>query len=424
MQPRNWAAREAVPGDDLQGLIQLAFAAGAPQRLGVAVSGGSDSLALLHLLKDWGGSDLFAVTVDHGLRDQSAGEAAAVGQICVGLGISHDILRWQGWGGEGNLQDQARRARYRLMADWAQARGIGHVALGHTADDQAETFLMRLARQAGIDGLAAMPAARQAEGVIWLRPLLAARRQHLRDDLTVRGVTWIDDPSNENADFDRVRARKALGQFGGLGLGVEQIAASAANLAEARDALALMAAGAADEIARTDDGDVTIVRKSLFALPPETLRRIVGGALGWVSSSDYGPRGAAMGTALAQIEAGRDTTLHGCRLLVSRGELRVTRELAAVAEMEVPADEIWDNRWTAVRRGDRDGYVIRALGEEGLRDCPDWRATGRPRAALIAAPAIWRDDRLVAAPFAGLAGGWTLKLAPNCPDFRRFLISR
>ncbi len=125
--------------------------------LGIAVSGGSDSLALLHLMVEWGRAPLRCVTVDHRLRDASAEEAAQVAEICAALGIAHDTLTWDGWDGQGNLAAEARRARYALLADWAVTHGLTGIALGHTQDDIAETLLMRLARRAGVDGLAAMP---------------------------------------------------------------------------------------------------------------------------------------------------------------------------------------------------------------------------------------------------------------------------
>ena len=141
--------------------------------LGVAVSGGGDSVALLLMLATVArGRPLAAVTVDHGLRPESGDEAAAVEALCAARGIPHATLRWNGWDGAGNLQDRARQARRTLIGAWARANGIGAVALGHTLDDQAETFLMRLARGSGVDGLSGMAPATRAEGVLWLRPLL------------------------------------------------------------------------------------------------------------------------------------------------------------------------------------------------------------------------------------------------------------
>ena len=144
-----------------------------PDRIGVAVSGGSDSLALLHAARAWG-VVVEAVTVDHGLRPEAAEEAAYVAEVCRGLGVPHSVLRWEGWDGRGNLQDQARQNRYALIAGWAEARRLRSVALGHTMDDQAETLLMRLAREAGVEGLV-VHAARLREGRGALRPAVPVR---------------------------------------------------------------------------------------------------------------------------------------------------------------------------------------------------------------------------------------------------------
>lgn len=406
-------------------LIRSAFGENPPRRLGIAVSGGSDSVALLQLLADWRGAELHAVTVDHGLRAEAADEAAQVAAICARRGVPHQVLVWEGWEGQGNLMAEARRARYALMAEWAEMQGIGDIALGHTAQDQAETFLMRLARQAGIDGLSGMPAMREADGVRWWRPLLQAGRDELRDYLRSRGIAWAEDPTNEDEDYERVRARKVLAALGALDISAEGIAQSAANLATARDALARMTDEAAAMFVTTDQGDVIIRRTGFDDLPHEIRRRIIAGALRWVASAEYGPRGPALSGLLTAIAGDRDATLHGCLALVRHDQVRICREGAAVAETEAPAGALWDGRWIARRvRGTMEGFEVRALSAEGLRDCPDWRATGRPRASLIASPAIWKGARLVSAPLAGLAGGWALDFAPAEPDFRRFLISR
>ena len=124
----------------------------------VAVSGGGDSMALLHVAQAWGraqGKAVSALTVDHGLRDEAATEAARVAEICADFGVAHRTLDWPDWDGQGNLSAAARAARYDLIGQWAARHGLAGVALGHTADDVAETLLMRMARRAGVDGLAA-----------------------------------------------------------------------------------------------------------------------------------------------------------------------------------------------------------------------------------------------------------------------------
>ena len=376
-----------------------------PRDLGVAVSGGSDSLGLLHLLHDWGGCNLRAVTVDHGLRAASASEALHVARLCEGLGISHDVLTWEGWDGKGNVQAEARRTRYTLIADWARGHGLDAVALGHTRDDQAETVLMRLSREAGVDGLSGMAPDVERNGVRFVRPLLELGRTDIRADLERRGVRWIDDPTNEDEAFERVRARRALAALGGLGVTTETLAATARNLADARSALAHAAAEFSQDHAKVDRGDLIFDRARLNRLPDEIRRRVLAGALRWVVSAEYPPRREPLSDVEAACNAPRNVTLHGCLVLVSDMTVRVVREHAAVAGLEGPTDAPWDGRWHLDGPHAPD-LALRALGE-GIRHCPDWRGAGMPRASLLASPAVWRGETLVAAPIAGLTVGWT-----------------
>ena len=177
----------------------------------IALSGGSDSLALLHLaLQALGKERITALTVDHALRPESGAEAKRVARWMGELGIAHHILTWQHQGEMKNLQAAARSARYQLMSDWCHRHDVPILLIGHTQDDQAETIAMRQMRGAGSIGLAGMSARRELDGVTLLRPLLAHDRQELREWLQSQKIEWIDDPSNENEDFLRIQIRKEL----------------------------------------------------------------------------------------------------------------------------------------------------------------------------------------------------------------------
>lgn len=404
---------------DLSAILKQAFGPDAPPRVGVAVSGGGDSTALLVGLRE-AGFDLAAVTVDHGLRAGSAEEAAGVGRLCAGLGVPHSVLSWEGAAAEGNLMDAARRARLRLIGAWARGRGIGHVALGHTADDEAETFLMRLGREAGLEGLAGMRRRFVAEGVTWHRPLLDVSRADLRAALRARGLGWIDDPSNDNPRFGRVRARQALATLAPLGITPATLGAVVRNLAAADAVLSETLCRFVAEAVTTPAGDVVIAREGVEALAPELQRRLLNAALRWISGSDYPPRAAKVAALLAGLAEQGDRTLHGCRIRIGRDALRLTREAAAVAALRVPAGKRWD-RWDLTGPA-APGLEIAALGEGGLALCPHWRETGLPRASLLASPAVWSGATLIAAPLAGLENGWKARI--GCGAFAESLIRR
>lgn len=397
--------------------IPRAFLRGVPPdlpALGLAVSGGSDSLAMMyaaHAAFAGTGTRLAVATVDHSLRDGSADEAAGVARAAAALGLDHDILTWgagdvPGWDGRGNLQDAARRARYALLSEWAARRGLGAVALAHTADDQAETVLMRLARASGVDGLAAMAADSHLNGLRLLRPLLAVRRAELRRYLTALGVDWVDDPSNDNPAFDRIRIRKALETLGELGMSVPALAQVAQHMQSARTALDAQADAAIAALAQSDSGDLLLDRAGLLDLPAETARRVlIRGLRAVTGQNGYPPRGVAIDRLLAAVSEGRNDTQAGCRLLVRRDRVRLCREYAAVRDLRAEPGQAWDGRWRLIGPAENDTHVA-ALGPEGARQCPDWRVTGRPHASVIATPAVWQGQRLIAAPLANLPQGW------------------
>lgn len=386
--------------------------------IGVAVSGGSDSMAMLRLLA--ARYPVAAVTVDHGLRAASANEARFVGDTCARLGISHDILRWSGPEPTGNLMDQARRARLALIGGWARGRGIGHVVFGHTADDQAETFLMRVARSSGLEGLSGMRPRFEAEGVTWHRPILTMRRAQLREYLREIGQDWIDDPSNKNERFDRVKMRNALKTITPLGLTPDAINAVVRHLAMAESALQSVLGDWISTHCTTDRGDI-LINTAAFrrAAHPELQRRIMNAALLWVSGADYAPRAAKLAAFLANP---RDCTLHGCRISADDAAIRITREANAVADLRVPPDQIWD-RWAMSGEAPAPSNAhIGALGEAGLKFCPDWRRANLPRASLLASPALWQGENLLSAPLAGLENGWKVQIA--CDGFAESLFRR
>lgn len=405
-----------------------------PKRLGIAVSGGSDSVALMEALVRLypdGPTELFVATVDHGLRDESSREAAQVARMAKALGLVHTTLAWNGWDHKGNMQAAARDARYLLLSNWARENELDAVALAHTADDQAETVLMRLARASGVDGLSAMRPRKVLNGVTYVRPLLSVTRRELREFLQEIEVVWLDDPSNADHRYDRIKARKAMTHLGDLGITAKGLADVASYMSDARRALSWYAFLAARELDCADGGEVVFDLRRFRTMPDEIARRLLSRAIAWITRADYPPRRAPLGELLKAVRYRKGGTLGGCRVVYHEGQIWVCREYNAVRDLTARPHQCWDNRWKveknplgqAQQSAGQEDYEVRALGEKGLKLCDNWRATGRPKAALLASPSVWRGDELIAAPLAGLANGWGFQVHRGEEEFYAPLLS-
>ena len=282
-----------------------------PGRLGVAVSGGPDSLALLLLAAAAFPGQVEAATVDHGLRPESAAEAAFVANACSGLGVGHAILplSWPETPA-GNVQAIAREARYAELGVWAAARDIHWVATGHHLDDQAETLLLRLARGSGIGGLSGIRPiglfGREGYAVWAVRPLLGWRKRELAEVVSDAGLEPVEDPSNQDQRFDRTRARELLASTPWLA--PERLAAAAANLAEAEAALSWMTHALFRERAGGDPPGYTV---DATGLPDELQRRLVRQLLQNLTGED--PAGPKLTRLLSTLQAGGTATLCGVK---------------------------------------------------------------------------------------------------------------
>ena len=278
-------------------------------RLGVAVSGGPDSLALLLLATAARPGLIEAATVDHRLRPESREEAAMVAGVCAGLDVPHATLtvRWPRQP-DSNLQAQAREARYAELAGWARDRRLAAVTTAHHADDQAETVLMRLARGAGLTGLVGARRRRLlTPGTALVRPLLGWRRSELAAIVRDAGLTPVDDPANRDPRHDRSRFRNVL--EGAEWADVERMAGSAGWLAEAEEALEWITAGLATN-RLVPDG--TALRLDAQGLPRELQRRLLLAAFDRFDVAR--PRGPHLARAHEALLAGRVATLAGLKL--------------------------------------------------------------------------------------------------------------
>ena len=280
-------------------------------RIGVAVSGGPDSLALLILAAEARPELVEAATVDHALRPESRHEADLVSGVCEQLGIPHRILtvEWKEKP-ETAIQERARGARYGLLAAWAREKGLSALLTAHHLDDQAETFFMRLARGAGVRGLAGMRRLMNVPGgtLALVRPLLGWHRSELEQVCANAGVVPVADPSNEDDHFERVRMRRALANAEWID--PRSVAQSASNLAQADAALGWATTQEWRRAVTNGGGQILYTPTDA---PREIRRRIVQRAVLRLATEGNAAelRRAELDRLLAALANGQKTTLRG-----------------------------------------------------------------------------------------------------------------
>lgn len=418
---------------DLPEQITAIEAAAAFERLAafdhliLAVSGGPDSMALMLLVAQWragraGGPVVSVASVDHALRPTSRHEAEMVAAAAGELGLPHVILTWTGLKPSVGVPAAAREARYRLLEQHARtllgSRGERiAVATAHHRDDQVETFAMRLARGAGVDGLAGMPSERPlSEGspIALVRPLLAFPKARLIATLAARGVDAVQDPTNIDLRFERARLRSHLAKLEAAGLSSKAIAASARRLGDARDALSYAEDVFVSSLGLSFGHEVfACLERQAFKSGPALLRQRVierlvrryGGDTPAAQLSEIEDLVARM-----QRDVSSTATLGGAMISTGPRFIRVWRELGRLTGLETRLfrgeARVWDGRFRlrfsldTVSAGGIDFVTVRPLGERGYAMiAPRLLSSRRPPArAARAVPSFWAGEEFIAAP--------------------------
>jgi tRNA(Ile)-lysidine synthase len=384
--------------------------------IAVAVSGGPDSLALILLAERWArqrGGGAWALTVDHGLRPESAAEARTLAGWLAARTIPHEILVWAGDKPTSGIQEAARDARYRLLGEWCRAHGCLHLLTAHHREDQVETHLIRRRAGSGIDGLAGMSAVRELSGCRLVRPLLSVPQARLLAVLKEAGQPFLRDPSNLNPAFERARLRAAPDFPDGARLD---------------DVVAELRACAHQRIAREHSLDrllahaVALHPAGFGALDPavlvtadcESAERLLGRVAACVGAARYPPRRARLARLRIGLAARPDRarTLGLCRFVPWRGRLLVLRELSAAsapAYLEPGAHLRWDRRFFVELAPTAPcGFTLGYLGGRGAPAAEritdpamDRRGRDLPRLVFSVLPALWDEEGLAAVPHLG-----------------------
>ncbi len=414
----------------------------------IAVSGGADSIALMHLVAGWanaadsktgeraeelpaGIAPVLVITVDHGLRPESAEEAAWVGHEAARLGFAHVVLRWTGPKPRTGIQEAARAARYALICEHLGRESLPQprqVLLAHHLDDQAETVLMRLARGSGVDGLSGM---RETEPRIWLRrdhpveertvllrrPLLSVPKSRLEATLAAAGAEWIQDPSNADMRFERARLRAAVRERNALGLTAGKLALTARRLASARSALEAAQHGLARAAVDLHGGAwASIDAKRLAEAAPELALRLLRSVIGAFGGQSEPPGRSKVEDLLERLRSpgGAALTLGGAIIVPSQGLGNAGSRHAPVVAIYRESGRrrlphallhpgeglFWDRRfYLSLAAEHREPVRVEPLGRAGFarlkRTFPSLAGLALPSAAAATLPAFWEGDRLL-----------------------------
>lgn len=397
--------------DDCNTLFQ---ALESEKRIAIAVSGGPDSTALMILLDRWAKArpkppKLFVLTVDHGLRVEASQEAELVGSWAARVGLPHQILHWDEPKPRSNIQAKARTARYELLMAACHAANIGALVTAHHLEDQAETFLLRLARGSGIDGLSAMEPISFRQGIKVVRPLLDIQKERLEASLSAIKHPWTNDPSNNDDAFSRIKVRNLRPALAEIGMTPQRLAATAQRMRRAQVVLDRAADQLAhDAVQLNEAGYCTIQHENFVTAPEDTALRLLARCLMAIGGIADRPRYNKITNLHASLTNDNTCrrTFWGCQILRRGEQIWIWREAgrSGLPTITIRQGEpaIWDNRFTVQfgmkeRLGGPANLVVRALGQDGARQI-DSVMPDLPAKLKRTFVSFWHENQLVTVP--------------------------
>jgi tRNA(Ile)-lysidine synthase len=383
-------------------------------KMGVAVSGGPDSMALTMLLHEWtkaNGTEIHALIVDHQLRADSRREAEKTASTLKAADIRASVLTWRHHTlPQSAVHVRARAARYELMFNACRENGIRHLFLAHHADDQGETVLIRFARGSALDGLSAMPSIREQDGMLLVRPLLPVKKERLIATCKERGWEYIIDPSNASPHFTRGRLRDAQDILKKEGLTPERLYEFARTTGMVRAHLEGLT-NSFFEASGTQDafGVIRFGYGAWAAQTPEMQARILTRALLCASGEDYAPRSESLDRMVRHMHAhdARDLTLSGCLVQKSDDTVTVMREENMAQDIQALRDPSqytrWDKRFVLrfTAEAAAEGLHVRKLGNISrakLEEKGHDTVAAVPASVRASLPALYKDQDFAGIP--------------------------
>ena len=378
--------------------------------IAVAVSGGADSLALVLLTNEWvqsNGGSLTAITIDHDLRIDSKSEAEFVHAKLTTLGIAHHIIKWEHPNLKGNLQQEARNARYKLLTDFCNQQAILHLLIAHHKNDQIETFFLRLFRGSGLSGLTAMDKISHLNGVRILRPLLDLDKEELVSYLQSQNENWVEDPSNNNAKFDRIKVRNFINNqdFLEKSLFNNRIILAINNLKRAKETFNCNLNNKIVGVVEISNlGYAKINIKKFLCLYEEEALKILARLLDMVGGNCYSPRFKSLQNVYYNIVANKTTqNLANAVLTIEDGYLLIYKEIGKKNRKCLidKTDTYWDNRFKVVFSDHQLRYLQENdayIDDLGRQNAKIVLSSDEKLDIIATLPAIYVGSELIAVP--------------------------
>lgn len=374
------------------------------KNIAVGVSGGADSLALLFLLVEKGFNP-FILTVNHGVRKSAILEIDHVAKIAARLKLPHHILSAQHLKTPPQTQAAARNLRFSLLSQWCKLNKIRYCALAHHQQDQVETFLFRLARGSGVEGLAAMQPEIVYNQCHFIRPLLETSPKNLTTFLQEKEIDWCCDPSNTAPQFARTHLRVLIKN---LQFDVGQFAAASSGANIVRQELTKRVLAFLNQHATTYDAGYCALDEIAFnRLPMFFAKQVLAYLIKWINGEFFHPRTQSLERLWAQLKLISKTqtaVLGGCQIIKKTGSFMFFRELARTAPRQKlqAGQNIWDNRFCLNLNDESDLIKNTEIGALGHYEALPSMNSSIPKIAHNSLPALWQGDKLVAAPQLGI----------------------
>ena len=377
-------------------------------RIALAVSGGRDSMALMYLIHRWKlglslNIDIEVLTVNHNVRKAAEDECRFVHNIAEIYGFRHTVLIWEHGYIKTSFQEKARKARYKLMLDYVRGNNINTILTAHTSDDNIETFIMRLAKGSGLDGLKSINEIRHEDGIQIQRPLLSLSRSLTTSILRSTGNEWIDDPTNDDESFERVRIRNNISSLSTFNISADNLTKTIQRLARAHESISYFTNSISQELVElSEHGHAVINFDKLRNYPKEIILRVFAKALtdingGTISLSSLEAVYADL------IKTGRSKTLNGCQIIPEKNMCVIVRENRGISPVEIKINQriSWDGRFDVhLKSCDKKNIIIDQIGKaDDLRKMINGTSLqNMPNYLLRTLPGGFIEDKLVLLP--------------------------